>query len=60
MKNCDELSSYDEIEIDGNNIWITYSYSTRCGDYDSLHANIPIVDVVKKLRKDKLEEIKNN
>jgi len=56
----DELDSYDDIEIDGNNIWMTYSYSTRCGDSDSFHANIPVEHVIRKLRKDKLEEIKNN
>jgi len=57
----DDLSNYaiDDSEIDGDNIWLSYSYSSRCGDSDYLHANIPIVDVVRKLRKDKLDEIKN-
>ncbi len=54
----DELDNYDDIEFDDKAIWMTYSYSTRCGDNDYYHANIPVEDVVRKLRKEKLEIIK--
>ena len=57
----DDLSDYyPDVEIDGKEIWLTYEYSTRCGDYDNYYAHIPITDVIQKLRKEKLEVLKNN
>ena len=60
----DDLSGYDvddvDFDIDTNEICMRYDYSTRCGDSDSLFANIPVEHVIRKLRKDKLDLIKNN
>lgn len=50
---------YPDIEIDDDEIELIYYKYDRCGDSEQYYALIPIEHVVKKLRKDKLELLKN-
>lgn len=57
----DDISgSYPEVEFDGEDFELSYTSYNRCGDSDYYYATIPLEDVVRKLRKEKLELIKNN
>jgi len=58
----DDISgSYpDNIELENDKIYISYSTSNRCGDSDYYLATIPIADVIRKLRLEKLETIIKN
>lgn len=49
----------DDVEFDDNEVDIRNETWNRCGS-DYYYASIPVEHIVKKLRKDKLEEIKNN
>ena len=48
----------DEVEFDGTEFYLSKETWSRCGS-DWYSATIPVEDVVKKLRKEKLETIKN-
>lgn len=49
---------YHDVEFDGEDLNLTYELYNRCGDSDYYYATIPLEDVVRKLRKDKLEQLK--
>ena len=56
----DDLSGYyPDVEFDENEFDLRYESYNRCGDSDYYYATIPIEDVVRKLRKEKLDLIKN-
>lgn len=53
-------SYLDDMEIDGDDIYISYSSSNRCGESDYYSATIPVEHVINKLRTEKLEKILKN
>jgi len=56
----DDLSGYyPDVDFDGDEFDLRYYSYNRCGDSDQYYASIPVEDVVRKLRKEKLDLIKN-
>lgn len=55
----DLTGEYPDIEYDKETFDLRYESYNRCGDSDYYYASIPVEDVVRKLRKEKLELIKN-
>lgn len=51
---------YPDVEFDGDEFDLRYESYSRCGGSDYYYASIPVEDVVRKLRKEKLDLIKNN